>query len=171
MKQLLLVRHAKSSWADPLQKDFDRPLNHRGELAAKQVGKWLASAQLLPDQVILSAARRCQQTWECASEDLSGVTADPPQEDLYGTNRSGLVSAIRSARPEADRLLVLNHEPTISQVTEWLAEPGAALDCTRAFQKFPTAAVAVLEFPTGSWVDIARGTGRFTRFICPKDLI
>ncbi|MDO9488398.1 MAG: histidine phosphatase family protein, partial [Sphingomonadaceae bacterium] len=34
MKTLTLLRHAKSGWDDPVERDFDRPLNGRGRRAA-----------------------------------------------------------------------------------------------------------------------------------------
>ena len=39
MKRLILTRHAKSSWDDPLTPDHDRDLNDRGKAAAADLGR------------------------------------------------------------------------------------------------------------------------------------
>ena len=58
MKRLILTRHAKSSWDDPLTPDHDRPLNDRGKAAAADLGQWLASRGYIPDEVLCSDALR-----------------------------------------------------------------------------------------------------------------
>ena len=63
MKRLILTRHAKSSWDDPLMSDHDRPLNERGKAAAADLGQWLASRGYVPDQVLCSDALRTRKTW------------------------------------------------------------------------------------------------------------
>ena len=60
--QIILIRHAKSSWNDPTQSDFDRPLNDRGEIDAPEMGKRLKAAGIVPDLIIASTAKRAQQT-------------------------------------------------------------------------------------------------------------
>ena len=63
MKRLILTRHAKSSWEDPLTPDHDRPLNERGRAAAADLGQWLASRGYVPGQVLCSDALRTRKTW------------------------------------------------------------------------------------------------------------
>ena len=60
--QLILMRHAKSSWDDPAAADFDRPLNGRGRRSAKALGHWLRQRGWLPDRVLCSSARRTRET-------------------------------------------------------------------------------------------------------------
>ena len=62
MKELLLIRHAKSSWADAGMHDFDRPLNERGKADAPEIAKRLLKQQVKIDAFITSAAKRAQQT-------------------------------------------------------------------------------------------------------------
>ena len=58
MKQVLLMRHAKSSWADGGMTDFERPLNKRGKRVAPNMAKFLASQQAAPELIISSPAAR-----------------------------------------------------------------------------------------------------------------
>ena len=67
MKRLILTRHAKSSWDDPLMSDHDRPLNERGKAAAADLGQWLASRGYVPSEVLCSDAVRTRATAGCAA--------------------------------------------------------------------------------------------------------
>ena len=60
----MLIRHAKSSWANPLQSDYERPLNERGEHDAPMMGKRLKEAGIIPDKIIASTAKRAAQTYK-----------------------------------------------------------------------------------------------------------
>jgi len=61
-RRLVMIRHAKSSWANPLQSDFERPLNERGEHDAPMMGERLKKMGVTPDLVIASPAKRAKQT-------------------------------------------------------------------------------------------------------------
>ena len=63
MKRLILTRHAKSSWDDPMTPDHDRPLNERGKAAAADLGQWLASRDYVPEEVLCSDALRTRKTF------------------------------------------------------------------------------------------------------------
>ena len=62
MKRLYLVRHAKSSWKDPDLDDFDRPLNKRGKRDAPLMGQKLRQADVRPDLIVSSPAKRAAKT-------------------------------------------------------------------------------------------------------------
>ncbi|MEI9417788.1 histidine phosphatase family protein [Mesorhizobium sp. Cs1321R2N1] len=70
MKQLLLLRHAKSSWDDPDLDDFDRPLAERGLKAARLIGRELAARDWLPDLALVSPALRTRDTWRLVASEL-----------------------------------------------------------------------------------------------------
>ena len=61
-RRLVMIRHAKSSWANPLQSDFMRPLNERGKTEAPEMGDKLKALGITPDLVIASSAKRTRQT-------------------------------------------------------------------------------------------------------------
>jgi phosphohistidine phosphatase len=61
-RTLVMIRHAKSSWANPLQSDFERALNERGERDAPMMGARLKAAGILPELIISSTAKRAKST-------------------------------------------------------------------------------------------------------------
>ena len=77
MRRLILMRHAKSSWADPGQRDFDRPLNARGVRSAPLLGAWLRERGHVPDAALVSTARRTRETWAGLGLD------DVPDDNLF----------------------------------------------------------------------------------------
>ena len=73
MKRLILTRHAKSSWDDPMTPDHDRPLNERGKAAAADLGQWLASRGYVPDEVLCSDSLRTRKTFSGIGPALPGT--------------------------------------------------------------------------------------------------
>jgi len=78
MKRLILTRHAKSSWDDPLTPDHDRPLNDRGKAAAADLGQWLASRDYVPGEVLCSDALRTRKTFSGIADFAARLVAHPP---------------------------------------------------------------------------------------------
>lgn len=178
-RKLVLVRHAKSAWPDV--PDHERPLARRGQRNAPAMGRWLRTAGHLPDRVLCSTARRARETWQLMQ---SGLQATPPaafDNGVYEASAGRLLELIRQAPPPTRTLLVVGHDPAIQELALALAVtvparpartggdvvPSAMLDRMRA--KFPTAAIAVLEF-TGSWNLLAPGSARLACFVTPRDL-
>ena len=82
-KTLIIMRHAKSSWDDPDLADYDRPLNERGLRDAPRMAQWLSDAELIPDQVITSAACRASQTASIVANELALESDILETRDLY----------------------------------------------------------------------------------------
>ena len=174
-RTLVLFRHAKSAWPDV--PDHDRPLARRGIQAAPVMGRWLREAGLLPGQVLCSTARRARQTWQFAQ---AGLAATPPvtfDARLYEAAATDLLDVIREVPPATGTLLLIGHNPAIEDLARLLAAPphgprtGGSHhgDLDRMRSKFPTAAIAVLQFG-GTWRGLAPGGARLTAFVTPRDL-
>jgi phosphohistidine phosphatase len=177
-RTLVLFRHAKSAWPDVA--DHDRPLARRGIRSAPVMGRWLREAGLLPGQVLCSTARRARETWQFAQ---AGLAATPPvtfDARIYEAAAPDLLTVIREVPPATGTLLLIGHNPAIEDLALLLATaPGAAArpgplgaapgDLERMRSKFPTAAIAVLEF-RGTWAGLAPGRARLTAFVTPRDL-
>jgi len=177
-RTLVLFRHAKSAWPDV--PDHDRPLARRGIQAAPAMGRWLREAGLLPGQVLCSTARRARETWQLAQ---TGLAATPPvtfDVRIYEGTAMDLLTVIREVPAATGTLLLIGHNPAIEDLALLLAtEPGGAAgpgpadaaprDLERMRSKFPTAAIAVLEFH-GTWPGLAPGEARLTAFVIPRDL-
>jgi phosphohistidine phosphatase len=177
-RTLVLFRHAKSAWPDVA--DHDRPLARRGIRAAPAMGRWLREAGLLPGQVLCSTARRARETWQFAQ---AGLAATPPvtfDARIYEAAATDLLAVIREVPAATGTLLLIGHNPAIEDLALLLAmAPGGAGgstpadaapgDLQRMHAKFPTAAIAVLEFQ-GTRSGLAPGRARLSAFVTPRDL-
>lgn len=167
MIRLMMLRHAKSS-RPPAMADCQRPLSDRGEVAAALMGEYMAHHGLIPDKVLCSSARRTLDTW-------SGVSAKwPPVRDvvfedrLYGAGRAEILSIVRAEQDTARSLLVIGHNPGLHEAADSLIATGDVDERERLREKFPTAALAVIDFALERWDGIHEHSGRFDRFITPR---
>ncbi|MER9111442.1 histidine phosphatase family protein, partial [Mesorhizobium sp. M0938] len=114
-KQLLLLRHAKSSWDDPDLIDFDRPLSGRGLKAAPLVGRELARQGWLPDLALVSPALRSRDTWRLVSAELPAKTPAKFVQALYEASVADVLAKIRQANAGTNSLLVIGHNPGLEE--------------------------------------------------------
>jgi phosphohistidine phosphatase len=170
MKTLLLLRHAKSSWDQPELTDFQRPLAKRGRRAAPRVGTHMAETGMIPSLVLCSAARRARETWELLSETLDLDVPVEFREDIYHASPQSLLSLIRGVDDPAESLLLIGHNPAFEELAHVLADTGDPQSRAAMDRKFPTGALAVLDFPVGRWTDVGIGGGHLRKFVRPKDL-
>lgn len=154
MKLLLLVRHAKSSWSDPSLADRDRPLNRRGQTDAPRMGKRLAEDYPTPpDLVVSSPATRALSTAKAIAQavDYPGSRIRV-EERLYGADPAEFVQVIRELDDDADLVVAVGHNPTLTELVTALSK--------HPFDNVPTCGVVALRFETSTWDDVGRGRGR-----------
>ena len=169
MRSLLILRHAKSSWDDPRQIDFDRPLAPRGRRAAPVMGAYLRMEGLMPDLALCSSARRARETFALAAAEFDRDVPVHFLRELYAASPGDLLHQIGQVPDSVGRLLVVGHNPAVGQLAAALARTGDADARRRLREKYPTGALTVLTFDPGGWTDIAAG-GRLERFVRPSDL-
>ena len=111
MRRLILMRHAKSSWSDPLQHDAARPLNERGRKAAPLMGRWMRAQGLVPDLALISTARRTLETWELAAAEMTEgrAPAHASTEAIYNAGAERLLALVHDAPEEAETLMLVGH--------------------------------------------------------------
>jgi phosphohistidine phosphatase len=163
LKQLELLRHAKSSWADPDIADHDRPLNARGRTAAALVGRHMHEQTPAPDLVLCSSATRTRQTLQLL--ELGAGAQVRFEDELYGAGAAGLLAQLRAVPATVGTVLLIGHNPGIEDLTRMLDRDGLT-----SVQKFPTAALAVLRFDIGAWKELHPGIGHLVTFFTPRDL-
>jgi phosphohistidine phosphatase len=168
MKILYVLRHAKSDWRDSSLKDFDRPLNARGKIAAKAIGKEMLKRRMKPDLVLASPAVRAQQTLERVQEAYGAGFVTTHESAIYMAEPEALVDLVRRAPDDVKRLLLVGHNPGLQELVLTLSGPGELLD--EAAEKFPTAAFAEIRFDADSWSEVNRGTGILECLLRPRDL-
>ena len=169
-RRLLLLRHAKSAWPD--MADSERPLNDRGRRDAPAMGRWLRDCGYLPDVVLCSPARRTRDTWALLAAELEAEPAVRYEQRIYEATALSLLHLLREAGGDYRTVLLIGHSPGIAELAVGIAEMTdgpAAEPLDRARDKFPTAAVAVLEFK-GEWADLLPGEARMVDFAIPRNV-
>jgi phosphohistidine phosphatase len=172
MRQLLLMRHAKSSWDDPKLADHARPLNARGRRAAAAMGEEMRRLGLSPDVVLVSSARRTLQTLE-ALEPWAETPLVEPMDRLYLASGEQLLAILQGVAETARSVLLLGHNPGMHDLAMMLVgEPGMRQDAPmirRLAEGYPTGALA--EFTVaGPWWQLEQGGPKLLRFVSPRDL-
>ncbi len=170
MKSLTLLRHAKSSWDDPVTRDFDRPINARGHKAAQRMGRYIAEEGLNFDALVASPAARVQET--LAAVRMTAPQLPVAQEDrrIYMASAVTLLDLVRGVDDGVTQLMLVGHNPGLEDLVLLLtpADDGALRDTLEI--KYPTAALAELRFDVDRWADVAEKTGHLVRFVRPRDL-
>ncbi|RWF15302.1 MAG: histidine phosphatase family protein [Mesorhizobium sp.] len=168
MKQLLVLRHAKSSWDDPKLDDFDRPLGPRGLKTAPLMGREMARRGWLPELALVSPALRTRDTWRLVAAELPKPVPAEFDEELYEAEAAAVLGRVRQAK--ATSLIVIGHNPGLQELVRRLAGAGSDADVVKKIEaKFPTAALARFTVK-GNWAKLDFGAARLTHCIRPKDL-
>ena len=169
MRQLLLLRHAKSSWDDPHLSDHTRPLNARGRAAAADMRAAMLALGLAPDVVLVSSARRTLQTLE-ALLPFPETPLVEPMDALYLATPAQMLAVLHNVAETVRSVLLLGHNPGLHEMARLLADgSGAPGDAGRLAARYPTAALAEFAVP-GPWRTLGPGGARLVRFLCPRDL-
>ncbi|SIO29428.1 SixA phosphatase family protein [Vannielia litorea] len=162
MRQLMLLRHAKSSWDDPLADDFDRPLNERGQRGAQAMGDWIRSTNLAPDLVLCSAAARTVETWERLALEAE-VRYSP---GLYHAGPDRMLAALQGLT-EGTRVMMVGHNPGMGALAAMMVRNAPIHS---RFGDYPTCALTVAEFDIKNWADLSPRQGRVLHFLTPHDI-
>ena len=170
MRTLYLLRHGKSDQDDDRLEDHDRPLAPRGVRACARMGAWLAQAKPAPELVLCSSARRAVETLDRVLPHLETPPEVRVDRALYLAAPSRLLEALAGVGDSVEALLLVGHNPGVHVLAADLAEDGDPDAVERLSQKFPTAAVAVLRLPVGSWDRIEGCRGELLGFVAPRQL-
>lgn len=163
-RTLVLMRHAKSSYPEGVA-DHGRPLAARGQREAGLAGIWIRDQVAPIERVLCSSATRTRETLG-----LTGIEAPVDFLDrLYGATPGTLINVVNAVDDAVRTLLVVGHEPTMSQVALGLAAPDGSNRTVAGeiSMKFPTSGIAVLRLP-GSWADLRLGSAALVAFHVPR---
>lgn len=162
MKRLVLIRHAKSSWANPLQSDFERPLNDRGQHDAPLMGERLKEAAIIPHKIISSTAKRAKQTAKHIAAGVGYPANDIEwRDELYHCVEAVFEEVIGSVDDAVQTLFIVAHNPGISDF-------AASLDSSGSVRHMPTCAVAGIETDIVRWKDFPLAKKKLFLFDIPK---
>jgi phosphohistidine phosphatase len=161
MKTLLILRHAKSSQADPSLDDHDRPLNQRGLLDAPRMGQLMLKHNLLPDLVISSTAKRARMTVQEWAKTCGYKKKITYTRDIYGAGAAAYIQCLQSV-DQAGQVMVVGHNPDLEELIILL---------TGRNERMPTAALAQIQLPINSWQELKAATnGKLLAVWRPKEL-
>jgi phosphohistidine phosphatase len=145
VKRLTVMRHADARWKDPGTDDFARPLNRRGLAAAEAMARRLLELELVPDRLVVSTARRAEQTADIVARELSlSVRHVQREEALYLAGAAEMLRVIHDTGPRIAHLMVIAHNPGASDLIHLLVPRGGISTLT-------TAAVCSIVFETDHW--------------------
>ncbi len=171
MKTILLMRHAKSALGVLGQADRDRPLNRRGEQAAKRMAEHLLAQGPLPDLILCSTATRTRQTLAALVERLRPPA--PPialEPGLYLASEDVLLNRLRDLPSTVGTVLLIGHNDGMWHAAHALAGHGKASLLAALREKFPTGALATLQVEIEEWTELMAGAATLAAFACPRDL-
>jgi phosphohistidine phosphatase len=160
--ELLIMRHAKSDWGVGPADDRERPLAKRGVKAARRMGRFMTAVGAAPEIVLSSPAVRARTTAEAAAQaghwkaDVEIVPA------FYGGVWADVVDGVLGAASSAERILVVGHEPTWSNLVSVLTGGGNVA--------MPTAALACVDVIGTSWSRLGPNCGELRWHVTPRML-
>ena len=162
MKTLIIIRHAKSSWAAIGEKDFDRPLNERGKKDAPEMAEKLLTTNIKIDAFVSSPAKRAKKTCKAFMEVYS-IQKDTIilLDELYNAPASTFYNVIANLNNNYNSVALFAHNPGISEFVNSLCKNVDIDD-------MPTCAVFAVEIPIDNWKDFETTEKKFLFFKYPK---
>ncbi len=163
MKNLIVVRHAKSSWDFPELKDIDRPLNPRGEQDAPRMADYFSRQNYSINLMITSPSKRALETCTAFARKL-GFTKGLIMIDhnLFHANSSEIMAIIRNLKPEYETVMIFGHNPGLTDFVNRITNSD--------IENIPTTGIAIMEFSKESWKELRDNSGTLIEFMYPKKL-
>jgi phosphohistidine phosphatase len=168
MKTVLILRHAKSDWANAGQIDFDRPLAKRGLEDAPCMGEVLVRFACVPDKILSSPAQRAKQTAELVAKACGCHKAIQWKDSFYEGDSTDMIAALQELPLAVERVLLVGHNPTLEETVAALCTPEGAKGGDGWAIKIPTAGLVCLNFEITEWAELRPGDGVLYWFIIPK---
>lgn len=161
-KKLYVLRHGKSDWNSKFTMDHQRPLSDRGVEGAKLMGKHLSKIKQPPELILSSTATRAFDTAKLANEEGEWGSTLLTSRHLYLTSVDEMIEQIKLIDDTVERLMIVSHEPSCSELISEV--------CMGAYVKFPTAALARIDFRVDKWSAVKANKGQLAWLLTPKSL-
>ena len=169
MRRLFLIRHAK---AEPSvgRDDYERRLTDRGRADARRVAAALAARRMLPDLLVHSGAARAKETAEIFAAEWPRRIVLLEDAGLYDASETMLLARTRALPNARQRVGLVGHNPGLGELATSLMGSGAEPEMRRLTAKYPTGAVAVLDFSVRRWEDVERNSATLALYLTPAEL-
>ncbi len=161
MKQLLIIRHAKSSWDFSSMNDFDRPLNQRGLHDAPMMAKRMLDKRITIDAFISSTANRAFTTATFFAE-VYGMKEKNILKvpELYHAAPPIFYNIIKQVEDSLNTIALFSHNPGITEFINELT--------TTTISDMPTCGIFAITIKTETWKDFVTAEKKFWFFDYPK---
>lgn len=164
MKQLLLIRHAKSSWDLPGRADHDRTLNDRGQRDAPLMGQALGQRGVKPDAIVSSTAARAATTASIVAGELGFPESEIRElSDLYLASPRTILTLVQQLDEHLETVLFFGHNPGMHEAVDLITGDPSV-------HEFPTLAVARIELDVEFWGEVHSGSGLLLELLVPSSL-
>lgn len=160
MKELILIRHAKSSWSNPLLEDFERPLNKRGAKNAPFMAKVLKQKEVNPDLIISSPSKRTKDTLDFFIKEFDYKGEIIFEESIYEAPYINILKVIKNIDDKHKTIFLIGHNPGLNDLSNFLL--GEFKD------NIPTCGTVKIDFDVKSWKDIGKENSKLVFFEFPK---
>ena len=161
LKQLYLIRHAKSSWSNLKISDFDRPLNQRGKREAPLMAERLAHHGVCPDALISSPAKRAKATAEIVARKVKYPVKRIHYEDsIYTSATIDLLRVLQKIDNRIETAFLVGHNYAITDLAVMLTG--------EYISKIPTSGVVAMDLSVTTWGEVGAGRGNMLFFDYPK---
>jgi len=162
MKNLLLMRHAKSSWKDVSLPDHQRPLNRRGKRDAPRMGKFLQEQGVHLDAILCSTAVRARATAEGFLQEYTFEGEVLYVDDLYHADPETIIYILNQLPEKVDTAMVISHNPGLDYFLEMACD---------VYDHMTTACVAYISYPLEKWDDLRPMTkGKLIHLWKPREI-
>lgn len=163
MKELVLIRHAKSDWGNEYLKDIDRHLNERGYSDAYLLSKWFAKNQAAPNLILASTATRALNTALIFARAMEfNMTDFKLEKDIYESTVPTLLSIIKKQNDTKNKIMLFGHNPGITNLCNDLCKDVF-------FENVPTCGIVSISFKSESWKNISKENSKLNFQQFPKE--
>ncbi len=162
MKQIYILRHAKSSWDNSNLSDFDRPLADRGISDAKKMSNFLKDMNIKIDRVLCSNAIRAKETFDLTADGFNfEIDKATYLDKLYFGDTTTIIQDLKELDESLNNILIVGHNPTLHYLVETLTN--------ESINRFTTCNLATISH-NGEWVSLNPQQCSLKSLIRPKEL-
>lgn len=169
MLRLYVMRHAKSSWAIPGARDFDRELNDRGISDLENMSRIIAKNEYFPEKILCSPAERTTQTLNHVKTAFASEPNIVFTQRLYSSGLEEYMELIRAV-DGANSLMIIGHNPMCGGLAASLSGSGEPALLEKIAYKYPTSALSVIDFDCENWSEINKLEGKLVDCIFPSEI-
>ena len=162
MKEIYVLRHAKSSWDNSNLSDFERPLADRGISDAKKMSKFLKDMNIKIDKVLCSNAIRAKETFDLTADGFNfEIDKATYLDKLYFGDTTIIIKDLKELDESLNNILIVGHNPTLHYLVEILTN--------ESINRFTTCNLATISH-NGEWVSLNSQQCSLKSLIRPKEL-